>query len=98
MASKDEHEINDMMYFMDFKMEIEQVFEPEDCTMVIEDYGKCQDYPCNDCIKRWLNKMCKNCWEEEKHKDNTWDMCKSCADGVHKDLEDLYILRKDNKK
>ncbi len=54
MASKDEHEINDMMYFMDFKMEIEQVFEPEDCTMVMEDYGKCQDYPCNDCVTRFL--------------------------------------------
>ena len=86
MASKDEHEINDMMYFMDFKMEIEQVFEPEDCTMVMEDYDKCQDYPCDDCIKRFLNSRCKNCWGEEKHKDNTWDMCKSCADEVHKEL------------
>jgi hypothetical protein len=39
---------------IDFKMEIEQVFEPEDCTMVMEDYGKCQDYPCDDCVTRFL--------------------------------------------
>ena len=57
---------------IDFKMEIEQVFEPEDCTMVMEDYGKCQDYPCDDCTKRFLNSRCKNCWEEEKAKD-IWD-------------------------
>ena len=72
---------------IDFKMEIEQVFEPEDCTMYNENYGVCQnDYPCDDCVKRFLNKMCKNCWEEEKAKDNTWNMCKSCADEVHKEL------------
>ena len=91
---------------IDFKMDIEQVFEPEDCTMVMEDYGKCQDYPCNDCTKRFLNNRCKNCWEEEKAKDNTWDMCKACAIQVHKDLggfvypwnkQDYPHLKKGNK-
>ena len=81
MASKDN--IKDIQ---DHNIDIEQIFEPEDCTMVMEDYGKCQDYPCDDCVKRFLNSRCKNCWGEEKHKDNTWDMCKSCADEVHKEL------------
>ena len=71
---------------IDFKMEIEQVFQPDDCTMVMKDYGQCQDYPCDDCTKRFLDKMCKNCWEEEKAKDNLWEMCKPCADVVHKEL------------
>ena len=33
--------------------DIEELFEPEDCTMVMEDYGECQDYPCDDCLKRF---------------------------------------------
>ena len=72
----------------DENIDIEQVFEPEDCTMVMEDYGKCQDYPCNDCTKRFLNNRCKNCWIDEKHKDNTWNMCKGCADEVHKEIKE----------
>ena len=40
----------------DESIDIEQVFEPEDCTMVMEDYGKCQDYPCDDCIERFKNR------------------------------------------
>ena len=102
MASKD----NNIKDVQDHNIDIEQVFEPEDCTMIMEDYGKCQDYPCDDCTKRFLNKMCKNCWEEEKDKDNTWDMCKACAIQVHKDLggfvypwnkQDYPHLKKGNK-
>ena len=34
--------------------DIEELFEPEDCTMYNESYGICQnDYPCNDCLKRF---------------------------------------------
>ena len=89
MAQKDN--IKDIQ---DHNIDIEQVFEPEDCTMYNENYGVCQnDYPCDDCVKRFLNNRCKNCWEEEKHKDNTWDMCKSCADEVHKELSYEEIKR-----
>ena len=24
----------------------------DDCTMIIRDYGKCHNYPCDDCINR----------------------------------------------
>ena len=40
----------------DENIDIEQVFEPADCTMVMEDYGKCQDYPCDDCVERFKNR------------------------------------------
>ena len=34
--------------------DIEELFEPEDCTMYNENYGICQnDYPCDDCLKRF---------------------------------------------
>ena len=51
MASKDN--IKDIQ---DHNIDIEQVFQPEDCTMVMEDYGKCQDYPCDDCVERFKNR------------------------------------------
>ena len=28
---------------IDEAMDIEQIFDPEDCTMVMEDYGECHD-------------------------------------------------------
>ena len=38
----------------DENIDIEQGFEPEDCTMYNENYGICQnDYPCDDCLKRF---------------------------------------------
>ena len=33
-------------------------FEPDDCTMVMEGYGKCQDYPCDDCVERKSYNQC----------------------------------------
>jgi len=53
---------------IDFKMDIEQAFDPDDCTMVMENYGKCHDYPCDDCVTRFI----KNYKEEEiENKDGT---------------------------
>ncbi len=40
----------------DENIDIEQVFEPDDCTMVMEGYGECQDYPCDDCVERFKNR------------------------------------------
>ena len=41
----------------DESIDIEQVFEPEDCTMYNENYGICQnDYPCDDCVERFKNR------------------------------------------
>jgi hypothetical protein len=37
--------------------DIEELFEPDDCTMVMEDYGMCQDYPCDDCLKRFKSNL-----------------------------------------
>ena len=57
MTSKDEYEIEMERNPIDFKMDIEQVFEPEDCTMYNENYGICQnDYPCDDCVERFKNR------------------------------------------
>ena len=45
--------------------ELEEFFEPEDCTMVMEGYGKCQDYPCNDCMKRCKSSLItQKIWED----------------------------------
>ena len=34
--------------------EVEEMFnlDDRDCTMVIESYGQCQDFPCTDCVYR----------------------------------------------
>tara|TARA_Y100001963_G_scaffold4436_1_gene5821 strand:- start:31 stop:234 length:204 start_codon:yes stop_codon:yes gene_type:complete len=45
---------------IDFKMDIEQAFEPDDCIMVMENIFSnsmedlCHDYPCNDCVTRFI--------------------------------------------
>ena len=52
--------------------ELEEFFEPEDCTMVMEDYGKCQDYPCDDCLKRFKsNLIAQKMWEDINRR-NEW--------------------------
>jgi hypothetical protein len=50
----DDSHIKNIKDVQDENIDIEQVFEPDDCTMVMEDYGKCQDYPCDDCVTRFL--------------------------------------------
>ena len=74
---------------IDEAMDIEQIFDPEDCTMVMEDYGMCHDYPCKECVDRLKESKCKNCFGEDKDKDNSWGMCRSCANQVHKDLKEV---------
>ena len=34
--------------------EVEEMFnlDDRDCTMVIESYGQCHDFPCTDCVNR----------------------------------------------
>ena len=34
--------------------EVEEMFDLDDrdCTMVIESYGQCHDFPCTDCVHR----------------------------------------------
>ena len=50
----DDSHIKNIKDVQDDNIDIEQVFEPEDCTMVMEDYGMCQDYPCDDCVTRFI--------------------------------------------
>ena len=38
--------------------DIEELFEPDDCTMVMKNYGKCYDYPCDDCVERKSYNQC----------------------------------------
>ena len=38
----------------DENIDIEQVFEPDDCTNYNESYAVC-DYPCDDCVKTLKN-------------------------------------------
>ena len=38
----------------DESIDIEQVFEPDDCTNYNESYAVC-DYPCDDCVKTLKN-------------------------------------------
>ena len=49
----DDSHIKNIKDVQDDNIDIEQVFEPDDCTMVMEDYGKCHDYPCDDCVARF---------------------------------------------
>ena len=35
--------------------DVEEIFRDslyDECTMVMEDYGKCEDFPCTDCVYR----------------------------------------------
>lgn len=42
----------------DESIDIEQGFEPDDCTMYNENYGICHDYPCDDCVERKSYNQC----------------------------------------
>jgi hypothetical protein len=55
----------------DESIDIEEVFEPEDCTMVMEAYGPCHDYICDECALRFKQNYCTSCELEHKgnHKD-----------------------------
>ena len=58
----DDSHIKNIKDVQDDNIDIDQVFDPDDCTMYNEDYGICHDYPCNDCVTRFI----KN-YKEEEH-------------------------------
>ena len=77
---------------IDFKMDIEQVFEPDDCTMVMEDYGKCQDYPCDDCVKRFKKFNELNNIDIKEWNDAFYNIRTKINTSLH--LKSIYFLRK----
>ena len=44
--------------------EVYEMFEDgqlyDECTMVNRDYGKCHDYPCDDCVKKLMMVLLKS--------------------------------------
>jgi len=51
----DDSHIKNIKDIQDENIDIEQVFEPDDCTNYNESYDVC-NYPCEDCIERFKNR------------------------------------------